>query len=180
MSNSNDPAKLAFVLRGCGDLLEKLRYETGGLSATERHDVMGRAYTVFNCAVTAWHMTDWVWAELDPKQREEAQRLAGTDYKIKETDPRPLQAYARNVCEALKLCELIANGSKHYVLRSPDALVSTGMTDGEGKDYGNPIVTVDGNERLVGDVLWQAVYWWETFLANWRVAEEPPFVPDGD
>jgi len=34
MSNSNDPAKLAFVLRGCGDLLEKLRYETGGLSAT--------------------------------------------------------------------------------------------------------------------------------------------------
>jgi hypothetical protein len=77
-----DHEKLAFALRGCRDLLEKLRYETGSLNTTERHDVMGRAYIAFNCAVTAWHMTDWVWVELNQSQREKVQTLAGTSCKL--------------------------------------------------------------------------------------------------
>jgi hypothetical protein len=37
VSNTNDAGRLAFGLRGCRDLLEKLRYETGSLNTTERH-----------------------------------------------------------------------------------------------------------------------------------------------
>ena len=174
-----DHQKLAFALRGCRDLLEKLRYETGSLNTTERHDVMGRAYIAFNCAVTAWHMTDWAWVELDQSQRKKVQTLAGTSCKLVATNPKPLQAYARRF-EALKLCELIANGSKHYVLRRPDSSVSTTMTDGKDVEYGNPVVTVDGKERWVGEILLEAVCWWQMFLTDWHVAEEPPFVSAGD
>jgi len=176
VSNTNDAGRLAFGLRGCRDLLEKLRYETGSLNTTERHDVTGRAYIAFNCAVTAWHMTDWVWAELDQSQREKVQTLAGTSCKLAATEPLPLQEYARLSSPALKLCESLANGSKHCVLRRPDPHVSTRMTDGEGIDYGNPVVNVDGKETWVGDVLCQAALWWATFLTDWHVAEEPPFI----
>src|SRR5271168_5177464 len=104
MCNSNDTGRLAFALRGCRDLLEKLRYETGSLNTTERHDVMGRAYIAFNCAVTAWHMTDWVWIELDQTQRNKVQELAGTSCMLDEdTKPKPLQEYARRSSPALKL-----------------------------------------------------------------------------
>jgi hypothetical protein len=179
MSNSNDAGRLAFALRGCRDLLEKLRFETGSLNTTERHDVKGRAYIAFNCAVTAWHMTDWVWIELDQTQRTKVQELTGTSCTLVGTNPKPLQEYARRSSPALKLCESIANGSKHRVLRQPPP-VSTRMTDGQGADYGNPVVNEDGKEIWFGDVLWQAVCWWEVFLAKWHIAEEPPFVPEGD
>jgi hypothetical protein len=180
MSDSNEPAGLAFALRGSRDLLEKLRYETGCLSTIERHDVLGRAYVAFNCAVTAWHMTDWIWVEMDQGQRERVQALACTNFQLEKTNPRPLQAYVRTASNALRLCELIANGSKHCSLRSPDPGVSTTMADGDGVNWGNPVVSVDGQEILVGDVLWQAVCWWEVFLADWHIAEKAPFVSDGD
>jgi hypothetical protein len=176
----SDRERLAFALRGCRDLLEKLRDETGSLTTVERHDVTGRAYIAFNCAVTAWHMTDWVWAELDQSQREKIQKLAGTNCALVETNPRPLQTYARGNSDALKLCELVANGSKHCFLIKGNQDVCTAMTDGEGIDYGNPVVNVDGKEMWFGKVLWQAVCWWQVFLANWHVAEEPPFIPNGD
>ena len=54
------------------------------------------------------------------------------------------------------------------------------MTDGEGVDYGNPLVIVDGNEKWVGEVLCEAACWWESFLTEWHVAEAPPFIPTGD
>jgi hypothetical protein len=160
--DSKDPGRLAFALRGCRDLLEKLRCETGSLNTIERHDVMGRAYIAFNCAVTAWHMTDWAWAELNQKQREEVQKLAKTSFDLVPTNPKPLQKYVRCSSHALKLCELIANGSKHCVLRDPDPRVRTTMTDGDGTDYGNPVVNDDGKEVLM---VW---------------LPEPPFVPEGD
>lgn len=175
-----DAVRPAFALRGCRDLLEKLRYETGSLNTTERFDVTGRAYIAFNCALTAWHMTDWVWAELDQDQRERIQKCAGTNFKLVETCAKPLQEFARCRSPALKLCELIANGSKHRVLRNPDPRVSTKMTDGEGADYGNPVVIEDGKETWVGDVLCQAALWWGTFLTDWNVAKEPPFIPGTD
>jgi hypothetical protein len=176
VSNTNDAGSLAFGLRSCRDLLVKLRCEMGDISSTERFNVMGRLYIAFNCVVTAWHMTDWVWVELDQEKRERVQTCAGTKYKLLTTDPRPLQEFARRHSPALKLCELLANGSKHCSLRNRNPHVSTKMTDGEGVDYGNPVVIVDGKETWVGDVLCQAALWWETFLTDWHVAEEPPFI----
>jgi hypothetical protein len=157
-----------------------LRCETASLNTIERHDVMGRAYTAFNCAVTAWHMTDWVWAELDQNQWKEVQEFAGTGCKLVATNPKPLQEYVRRSSHALKLCELLANGSKHCVLLRPDLRVRTTMTDGDGADYGNPILKDDGKEIWVGEVLCQAACWWQDFLTDWHIAEEPPFVPEGD
>jgi len=179
MRSSEAPGRSAFALRDCRDLLEKLRYETGSLNMTERHDVMGRAYIAFNCAVTAWHMTDWVWAELDREKREKIQKLVGTRCELVSTNPKPLQTYAR-CFDALKVCELIANGSKHCVLRHPDPSVSTAVTDGQGADYGNPVVIIEGKERWFGEVLWAAVCWWQAFLEEWHVTEEFPVISKGD
>jgi hypothetical protein len=178
---SDDHGRSTFALRGCRDLLEKLRSEISSLVTIERHDVMTRAYIVFNCAVTTWHMTDWVWAELDAEQWKRIQACAGTSFIPQKTDPRPLQEFARHESDALGLCELVANGSKHCVLRKPPSLnISLKITNGDGVTYGNPVVVVDGKERLFEEVLWQAEWWWRAFLTDWRVAEEPPFIPDGD
>jgi len=57
VSNTNDAGRLAFGLRGCRDLLEKLRYETGSLNTTERHDVTGRAYSQSYAAGFGWRVT---------------------------------------------------------------------------------------------------------------------------
>jgi hypothetical protein len=54
------------------------------------------------------------------------------------------------------------------------------MTDGEGVDYGNPVVIVDGNEKWIGEVLCEAACWWEKFLTDWHIAEEPPFISGTD
>ena len=45
-------------------LLDKLRWEIAGFQRSLRSKSIYRelhpAYHAFNCAVTAWHMTDWV------------------------------------------------------------------------------------------------------------------------
>ena len=55
---------------------------------------------VFDCAVTAWHLVDWV-AEFRNEPLNELQK------KLKEK------------CPELAVCEQIANGAKHLILDNP-------------------------------------------------------------
>jgi hypothetical protein len=55
---------------------------------------------VFDCAVTAWHLVDWVASE-------------------KGIDLKTLQAALKGRCPELAVCEQVCNGAKHLVLRDP-------------------------------------------------------------
>jgi hypothetical protein len=88
-----------FALESCRDVLDKLEWEIEGLSREQRMPAL--AYSAFNCAVTAWHLADWVWKAL-PRRR---QRTEGGEEKFKQA--------CRDKCPALAHCWLIANASKH-------------------------------------------------------------------
>src|SRR5262245_22594136 len=72
----------------------------------------------FNAAVTAWHLCDWVFADLTKAQRDRLQ--------IKSLGQ--LQEHART-CRALYLCQYAATASKHWkVTHYPDPSVGVIVT----------------------------------------------------
>ena len=62
-------ARKTFGLRDSRDILEKLRWELNNRFFRERHDIAACQYHAFNCAVTAWHTTDWLWNDLTTELR---------------------------------------------------------------------------------------------------------------
>lgn len=108
-----------FALEGCQDVHNKLEWEIDGLKAalgTAEPDEL--AYRAFNCAVTAWQLTDWVWGDLSPEHKAE---LGFT--KLYE-----FQGYCREQCRGLHLCRHIATASKHQeVTQHPDPDIEVSM-----------------------------------------------------
>ncbi len=71
-----------------------------------------------NGALTAWHLTDWVWAARfrdDP----EARRMIGIVTDDPRDGKRDFQAYVTRGCSDLALCEDVTNGFKHVVPKQP-------------------------------------------------------------
>jgi hypothetical protein len=56
-----------------------------------------------NFAITAWHMTDWVWIQHEDKLREY--------FRVNST--RAFQDEMRRRCPGLAVCDVIANAAKH-------------------------------------------------------------------
>jgi hypothetical protein len=94
-----------FALEGCRDVLGKLEWEIEAFAA--EREMPALAYRAFNCAVTAWHLSDWVWKAFNLKQRH---RFA--DKK------RNFQRNSRDQCSALRLCWLITNAQSTAALPS--------------------------------------------------------------
>jgi hypothetical protein len=161
-----------FELRDSRDLLEKLRWELQNLFCRQRHDVAVCQYHTFNCAVTAWHITDWLWRDLPPQLKGELRNASGELLR----EFKDFQEYVREACPALKLCNQVANGSKHSGFRKVSAIIS----DGDGYDYGNPVI-IDGDTHHSADkVFYDALFWFEKFLHEQNIFPSEPFVPRGD
>lgn len=162
-------AQKAFGLCDTRAMLEKLRWEAGKLSTLERHNVVERQYHALNAAITAWHITDWLWHTMPAEVRVEWDNI------------QKFQEYVRQNSPMIRLCYQIATGSKHCIIeRHPDPSVSAGMSGGEGYDYGNPII-LDGDTRyLAQDVFFKALFWFEAFIHERKQCAEAPFVPRGD
>jgi hypothetical protein len=75
------------------------------------------AYMAFNCAVTSWHLTDWVWEGCgDDKMRGPlCQRLEATDVSL-----IGFQSAIGRKHRSIYICQQIATGSKHSKPRRPD------------------------------------------------------------
>lgn len=80
----------------------------------------------FNCALTAWHLTDWVW-----RARFEG-NAAHQDELVAPDSPARMRKGAKNgrppawfkehltgMCEELAYCQDVANGFKHVVAIAP-------------------------------------------------------------
>ena len=159
--------------------LEKLRWELNNLFCRQRYDIAVCSYHAFNCAVTAWHVTDWLWQDisssLELKTKMQEKNMNSW------TKCEEFQHYVRENCRALRLCYQIATGSKHCLMeRKPDSTISAVISDGEGYDYGNPIIVEGDTHHMADKVFHEALSWFEVFLRDWNIFPEEPFVPNGD
>ncbi|MDH2384820.1 hypothetical protein [Bradyrhizobium sp. CER78] len=188
-----DPPSNVFALATPYHLLHKLYWEIEQLrsslaskrSLAETH---APAYHAFNCAVTCWYLTDWVWESAEDYQRE----LMCSTYETKLKTVEDFQAAMRTRHRSLYVCWQIANGSKHFRLRKTDPQIKTdqvweyrparaGRTRAGQKagSYVYRLSLTDGDQRREAlEIFEDAVNVWERELGAWFFIEGRYVGPD--
>jgi hypothetical protein len=116
------PINNVFLLATPADMYWKLSWEltelgTAMSSDKNRFPRQAPAYHAFNCALTAWHMTDWVWQATDAEQR--LWLSSKFQFALVKDDRKSLSRFYDSIasaCPQLHVCRQIANGSKHMKL----------------------------------------------------------------
>lgn len=114
-----------FGLKTAANLFQKLLWEREQLHramAPEnyRYPDVTPIYLAYNCAITAWHLVDWVWAAASDEQR--AQLAQRHNFPLSDG----AKAFKKTLLQAvpeLAACSDIANGSKHFDLTRPKSAV---------------------------------------------------------
>jgi len=96
------------------ELLAKLDWEIEQASGVEPQKEAVASYRAFNCAVTAWSICDWVWNSASKDLRNRFKRESP---KPNAKGSEPLAALLRKRSRQLAICQQLANGSKHFVLK---------------------------------------------------------------
>lgn len=103
-------------------MITKLMWELENLTKsmsvwTDNRGIPVPIFIAFNTAVTAWHITDWLW-QSNPQTR--AVLAKRYDFSFNEWKPKDLRAALKRFQNAvaqdsrpLHICREIANGSKH-------------------------------------------------------------------
>lgn len=100
-----------FDITSCRDLLQKLKREMSRIRSSRDRDEL--ADFGFNFAITAWHMTDWVWADLKGAYSVKAALAKEAGIQTHEFE---FEQFRNLMCEKskeLNYCRLIATTSKH-------------------------------------------------------------------
>jgi hypothetical protein len=108
------PDRKRLGLESPRDLLAKLDWEILQLGHVIEDETVA-SYRAFNCAVTAWSITDWVWYSAPNDLRK---RFKTESPKPKARGSEPLASLLRQQCRQLEICQQLANGSKHFILDS--------------------------------------------------------------
>jgi hypothetical protein len=87
-----------FAIENAEEMTEKLWWEIEAFR--EEQTLEHKLWRAFNCAVTACHVTDWLWKER-AEQGREVGRLG------------QFQSAIEDRCRELRLCRHICNASKH-------------------------------------------------------------------
>ena len=117
-----------FSLTTPDHLLLKIHWEIRQLK-TRNDDIFPTlAYHAFNCAVTIWHMADWVWEAAPEAERHHLAKTKGA-----------LKNSAKQQCRDVEICGAIANASKHR-----------GAKDGAGIEVS---IEVDWDASRVGELV---------------------------
>lgn len=178
-----------FTLSTPQHLLGKLRWEVAGFKRAEasKHRLgwhLTASYHAANCAITAWHMTDWIWQYLGEQDRRDlAEALGVTPVTLPE-----FQAYVRNASRALNCCRDIATGSKHMKLTRPgadpdvDAKAEWGHAAakrGKAEPVGTPasytthlLVTDRQGTRPAREIFEEAFTYWDAFMLRNGLIED--------
>ena len=168
------------------DMLEKLKREIERLAGSIiRQEIVDHG---LNAAMTAWHLTEWTWREIQgsiPRIRSVTEK-AGTSIR----ELKQFQQFVKRDCAELAYCEGIAISTKHFTfLKLP--VFSTKVTerfkinpDPIGKDGGasrhqfspsgeTVSYTAQASELWITDgrsltsaaeVLEDAFQWWRKFI----------------
>ena len=127
-------------LRTAKDLLGKMDREFLRM----RRDKKWQSHHAFNFAVTAWHITDWVYK--DARQRHSSNKSPFGCRNLKS-----FQQFVRSDCPALDICYDLAIGSKHMEVSRPTRKVAkTDVSAVASAPLGGFIL---GSDRLGGVAL---------------------------
>jgi hypothetical protein len=181
-----EPPDKVFALATPAHMLDKLYWEIRELKRAlaeppaRIRDTHAPSYHAFNCAVTAWHLVDWCWEAASESLRQDMARAFGRSVDIGAFKEGLTQKY-----RPLRICQQIANGSKHMTLRRPDPTVrastvwqyvaplSGRMRAGQplGR-YEYKLVIFDNDvERSAVEVFEQAFQCWHRLLGEWWFIE---------
>jgi hypothetical protein len=167
------------------DMLEKLRREIDRLAGSIiRQEIVDHG---LNAAMTAWHVTDWAWREIQGSTRlPTLTASAGAPIR----DLKQFQELVKRNCAELAYCEGIAVSTKHLAFSKPPVF-STKVTerftispDPIGKDGGATLhqfsptresisYTSQASELWITDgrsltpaaeILESAFQWWRKFI----------------
>jgi hypothetical protein len=175
-----------FGLENCRSLLNKLLWEKKHLESS-LGDVEALMFVAFNAAVTAWHLGDWVWADMTEEQRD-ALRI---EWNLELKDRTEFLFALRQRERSLAICREIATASKHVkVSQSPDrgigvtvkaefADVITNEGEVAIEHGGSPVTSatwnlyvIDGEDsRCFQHVLELALCYWTEFIFGRGVAK---------
>jgi hypothetical protein len=185
------PPDQVFMLATPAHMLSKLHWEIYRLrkALSEKPERLGHvhapAYCAFNCAVTAWHLADWVWKASSQVQRADILASLGATAGSGK-DFVKFQTAIRNQSRALHICRQLATGSKHMTVTDyPDPIVRAEMrweteaaqvgemrvSDPFSPDRYRLVVLEKGVERIALDVFGDAFKDWERFLRRWGFIE---------
>jgi hypothetical protein len=113
----DEPGDKRLGLKQPRDLLLKLDWEIARLSKMLPQTALEDSYLVFNCAVTAWHISDWAWEALNEPVRDAIRRQSP---KPDGRNATPLQTLVMHECRELAICRLLATGAKHFTVTQHD------------------------------------------------------------
>jgi hypothetical protein len=169
-----------FALENCRAVLRKLEREIERFGK-DHADIEARIDHAFNAVVTAWHLCDWVFADMTDEQKSNLQIASLPD----------LQARARE-CRALRLCRQAATASKHWEITNfPDPNVAvivtatpmdTGAVSSRFRLYTEAswyLYFVDGTVILSAeDVFDDALTFWTQFIYPNGIAKDDEAVAE--
>src|SRR5215510_11821504 len=111
------------AMQSSRDMLEKLRREIDRLAGSiVRQDIVDNG---LNAAMTAWHLTDWVWREIQGSTRRPT-LTARAGAPIREF--KQFQELVKRNCAELAYCEDLAISTKHFAF-SKLPVFSTKVTE---------------------------------------------------
>jgi hypothetical protein len=172
-------ASQSFNIGEASQLMRKLTVEIHKFTKSNSSSTLS-GYLALNIAMTAWHMVDWVSADMGANQRETATRCLGRPI----FNHNDLAAAVTNACEALRICQVIATAGKHVEVKSrPDPSLATkfrlvkpspnkARLPGEGLSY-IWVIERNGKEYLAEEVFKEAHRFWESLLSRLGMIEDP-------
>jgi len=137
--------------------LAKLSWEIAEAVSCRDENPAARVYKSMNCAVTAWHVLDWIWQFSTQQQRLLLSTVLKCDHvgSLKEFST----AVQKN-CPAISLCRQIGTAVKHVSLSFNRAEVTTKVEKVEGRSHYRVLI-VDGEQNYVDtDVYYTALEVW--------------------
>lgn len=191
------PPEQVFSLATPAHVLDKLHWELRNLKEKlqsledELFGHLHASYMAFNFSVTAWHLCDWVWHSLSKgDQKLVMAELDPTSTKI---DIGSFRAAIARSCRELRICQQIANGSKHMKYERADNSVraatkwrpvpsmSSKASNDSARYRIELLVWDNGREREALEVFETAIHFWERLLAEGGFIEDTVVLPeDGD
>jgi hypothetical protein len=113
-----------FALDSSRDMLEKLKRELERLAGSIiRQEVVDHG---LNAAMTAWHLTDWTWREIQGSTLVLRALTARGKTPIREL--KQFQGFVKRDCAELAYCEGIAVSTKYFTFSKPPVF-STKVTE---------------------------------------------------
>lgn len=177
-------------------MLTKLYIEIQDLSKsmsvwTKNESFPRPIFIAWNTAVTAWHMTDWLWASKQPT-RDQLSKIFEFEYNEVTISGREkglvaFQTAARKACRELHVCREICNASKHMRLKSNDPDISVEIEWQEAKEavgtvkVGDLVMNLfvhDKDKKSDAQLVFiEAAGYWENLLRDHKLIDKDAALP---